>query len=117
MKTDRTRATGVAPDWLTVEEYAAVYGLGRQTAYALVRRYVSSGGLEGMPCEQHGKQYRISRYEVERRLGGPITWPIPGYHSDPTPPASAPEPDTQSARRTRGKRKPDDPAQPRLFIA
>jgi hypothetical protein len=27
MKTNRTTATGVAPDWLTVEEYAAVYGL------------------------------------------------------------------------------------------
>jgi len=117
MTTNRTTTTGGAPDWLTVEEFAAVYGLGRQTAYALVRRYVSSGGREGMPREQHGKQYRISRCEVERRLGGPITWPIPGYHSDPTPPAPAPEPDTQSARRTRGKRKPDDPAQPRLFIA
>lgn len=115
MKTNRTTATGVAPDWLTVEEYAAVYGLGRQTAYALVRRYVSTGGLEGMPCEQHGKQYRISRYEVERRLGGPITWPIPGYHFDPTPPE--PEPDARPARRNRRKRKPDEPDQPRLFIA
>lgn len=115
MKTNRTTATGVAPDWLTVEEYAAVYGLGRQTAYALVRRYVSSGGLEGMPCEQHGKQCRISRHEVERRLGGPITWPNPGYHSDPTPPE--PEPDARPARRARRKRKPDEAAQPRLFIA
>ena len=117
MTTNRTTTTGVAPDWLTVEEFAAVYGLGRQTAYAVVRRYVSSGGVEGMPCEQHGKQYRISRYEVERRLGGPITWPIPGYHSDQTPPVPQPDSDPHSARRTRGKRKSDEPAQPRLFIA
>lgn len=105
----------VPPDWLSVEEYGAIYGLGRQTAYEQVRLYRSSGRREGMPCEQHGKRYRISRYEIERRLGGPITWPIPGYHPDPEPPT--PDPDTQSARRSRGKRPPDDPGQPQLFVA
>ena len=104
---------GVAPDWLTVEEYAAVYGIGRQTAYARVRLYVSSGGREGMPCERHGKLYRISRFEIERRLGGPITWPIPGYHPDP----EAPAPAAPRQTRARRKRKPDDPGQPQLFVA
>jgi hypothetical protein len=77
MTGNRSTPRGPAPDWLSVEEYAAVYGLGRQTGYAQVRLFVSSAGREGMPCELHGKQYRISRYEIERRLGGPITWPIP----------------------------------------
>ena len=113
MTGNRTTPTGPAPDWLTVEEYAAIYGLGRQTAYSQVRLFVSSGGRDGMPCELHGKQYRISRYEIERRLGGPITWPIPGYHPEPP----APEPDAPSTRRARGKRPPDDPDQPQLFIA
>ena len=103
------------PDWLSVGEYGAVYGLGRQTAYAQVRLYQLSGGREGMPCEQHGKQYRISRYEIERRLGGRITWPIPGYHTDPSPPE--PEPDAPLTHRARRKRKPDDPDQPQLFVA
>jgi hypothetical protein len=111
----RSTPTGPAPDWLSVEEYAAIYDLGRQTAYARVRLFVSSGGRDGMPCELHGKQYRISRYEIERRLGGPITWPIPGYHAEPERPE--PEPDKRLTRRARGKRSPDDPDQQRLFIA
>ena len=111
----RSTPTGPAPDWLSVEEYAAIYDLGRQTAYAQVRLFVSSGGRAGMPCELHGKQYRISRYEIERRLGGPVTWPIPGYHREPEPPA--PEPDAPSTRRARTKRLPHDPDQPQLFIA
>jgi hypothetical protein len=115
MTGSRMTPPGPAPDWFTVEEYAAVYSLGRQTAYGRVRLFVSSGGREGMPCELHGKQYRISRYEIERRLGGPVTWPIPGYHSRPEPPA--PEPDAPSTRRMRGKRPPDGPDQPQLFIA
>lgn len=115
MKSHRTTPRGPAPDWFTVEEYAAIYDLGRQTAYGRVRLFVSSGGRAGMPCELHGKQYRISRYEIERRLGGPVTWPIPGYHPESDTPA--PEPDAPSTRRARRKRPPDDPDQPQLFIA
>jgi len=109
-------ASPVPPDWLSVEEYRAVYGLGRQTAYAQVRLFHTSGGREGMPNEQHGKQYRISRYEIECRLGGPITWPIPGLHTDPDPPAHEPTPEPSPARPGRQRRKPDDPEQPRLFV-
>ena len=103
------------PDYLTVDEIAAVMRISRNGAYQRVRRGVATGGREGIPAERVDKQFRISRYVIEERLGGPITWPIPGFHdipntrtADPTPEPLATQPDpkpaTPPAKPTRRKR-------------
>ena len=88
------------PDYLTVDEIAAVMRISRNGAYQRVRRGVATDGLEVIPAERVDKQFRISRYVIEERLGGPITWPIPGFHdipntrtADPAPEPLATQPD------------------------
>ena len=78
------------PDFLTVDEVAAVMRISRNRAYELVRRGVATDGREGIPAERVDKQFRISRYVIEERLGGPITWPIPGFHDIPNTRTSDP---------------------------
>ena len=79
------------PDFLTVDEVAAVMRISRNGAYQRVRRGVATNGREGIPAERVDKQFRISRYVIEERLGGPITRPFPGFHDIA---------DTQSAKPT-----------------
>ena len=64
------------PDFLTVEEAAAVLRIGRTSAYRQARRYLATNGAEGLCADRFGKQIRIPRCHLEQRLGGPITWPI-----------------------------------------
>ena len=64
------------PDFLTVEEAAAVLRIGRTSAYQLARRYLDTDGAEGLCADRFGKQLRIPRGHLEQRLGAPITWPI-----------------------------------------
>ena len=103
------------PDYLTVDELAAVMRISRNGAYQRVRRGVATNGREGIPAERVDKQFRISRYVIEERLGGPITWPIPGFHdisntrrADPTSGPLAtqpvPKPETPPAKPTRRRR-------------
>jgi len=103
------------PDYLTVDEVAAVMRISRNGAYQRVRRGVATDGREGIPAERVDKQFRISRYVIEERLGGPITWPIPGFHdisntrtADPVaePLATQPDPtpETSPAKSTRRTR-------------
>jgi hypothetical protein len=103
------------PDYLTVDEVAAVMRISRNGAYQRVRRGVATNGREGIPAERVDKQFRISRYVIEERLGGPITWPIPGFHdisntqpADPAPEPLAkqldPKPETPPAKSTRRQR-------------
>ena len=73
------------PDFLTVEEAAAVLRIGRTSAYRQARRYLATNGAEGLCADRFGKQIRIPRCGLEQRLGGPITWPI---FTDGTPVAS-----------------------------
>lgn len=100
------------PDLFTVVETAAILRISRGNAYKGVRRYVATNGREGIPAERFDKQFRVPRYKLEEFLGGPVTWPIPGFHNVPdvpVPPAPAP-------RRQRSTS--PDPAvdsQPRLF--
>ena len=68
------------PDFLTVDEVAAILRIGRNRAYELARRRAATDGRDGIPAVRFDKQFRISRYMLEERLGGPITWPIPGFH-------------------------------------
>lgn len=73
-------------EFLTVEQTAAVCGIGRTSAYQLARRAADHG--EGdFPAVRFGKQLRIPRRKLEDLIGGPITLP-----NDPPLP---PEPTTE----------------------
>lgn len=121
-----------APDYLTVVEVAAIKRISRGRAYELVRLGVATNGEDGIPAERVDKQFRISKYTIEEQLGGPITWPIPGFHdcaSVPSDEASveppAPQPASTPAatppkptRRNRSKSSDSQPdTQLRLFPA
>ena len=101
------------PDFLTVEEAAAVLRIGRTSAYRQARKFIATNGAEGLCADRFGKQIRIPRCHLEQRLGGPITWPI---FTDDTPVASpvASITPTPSAKRTarRASRPPDQDALP-----
>ena len=58
-----------APDFLTVEEAAAVLRIGRSKAYELAREYLATDGASGMPVIRLGKQLRVPRvlYSNNRR--------------------------------------------------
>jgi excisionase family DNA binding protein len=73
----RRPTTDTAPDLLTLEEAARVLRVGRTTAYADVRRWFATGGADGLPAVRVRRQVRVPRRELEDRIGGPITWPIP----------------------------------------
>ena len=93
------------PDLLTIEEAAAVLRIGRTAAYQLARRYLASGGKEGLPVVRVGRLLRVPRVELEKLIGGPITWPLLGPTTVPeeslVPATNAAGP-TGRARRARG---------------
>jgi len=90
--------TAGPPDWLTVDELAAVLRISRNNAYKEVRRGVATGGREGVPAVRIDKQFRVSRYVLEELLGGPITWPLPAPVA--VEPRVAKQPTTRSSRST-----------------
>lgn len=49
------------PDMLTVEEMARAFRLGRSQAYELTKRYRLTGGKEGIPVLQLGRQLRVPK--------------------------------------------------------
>lgn len=61
------------PDVLTVEEAAAVLRIGRNAAYELTVRWRCTGGREGLPVIQLGRQLRVPRAALERLLAGEAT--------------------------------------------
>jgi hypothetical protein len=65
------------PDFLTLDEAAAVLRVGRSTAYREANAFERSGGRIGIPVVRYGKQFRVPRCRLEEQLGGPITWPVP----------------------------------------
>lgn len=67
---------GVVPDFLTVEEAAAVLRIGRTAAYQLAREFLASDGAQGIPVIRCGRQLRVPRCRLEEQLGGPLTWPL-----------------------------------------
>jgi hypothetical protein len=99
-----TSPTG-PPDFLTLDEAAAVIRIGRTVAYQLARRYLDTDGREGLPVVRFGKQLRFPRCRLEEFLGGPITWPPPPPDSSPLPPEPAlrsikPRPRPSNARQS-----------------
>ena len=56
------------PEVLTIEEAAKVLRIGRGAAYALARRYLDSGGREGLPVVRLGRSRRVPRAGLLRLL-------------------------------------------------
>ena len=91
-----------APDFLTVEEAAAVLRIGRSKAYELAREYLATDGTSGLPVIRLGKQLRAPRALLERWMGSSITWPIA---NDRTPAASPVVSIASTTRRSRPDRR------------
>lgn len=49
------------PDFLTVEEAARILRVGRSRAYELTQRWRATGGREGIPVVQLGRQLRVPK--------------------------------------------------------
>ncbi len=52
------------PEFLTVEEVASVLRIGRTSAYAQVRRFLATGGEEGLACVRVGRTVRVSKATI-----------------------------------------------------
>ncbi len=89
------------PDFLTVEEAAAVLRIGRTSAYRQARLFIATTGVEGLCADRFGKQIRIPRCYLEQRLGGPITWPILADERPVASPVASITSDASAARVTR----------------
>lgn len=53
------------PEFLTVEEAAALLRIGRTSAYALAREWRETGGQRGLPVVELGRQLRVPRAALE----------------------------------------------------
>jgi transposase len=60
---------GERTEVLTVEEAAKVLRIGRSAAYEQARRYVETGGAEGLPVVRLGRALRVPRHALVRLLG------------------------------------------------
>lgn len=56
------------PDVLTIEEAATLLRIGRTSAYALARRWRATGGREGLPNIELGRQLRVPGVALRRLL-------------------------------------------------
>ncbi len=56
------------PDFLTVEEAAAVLRIGRSAAYDLTALWRATGGREGLPVVQRGRRLRVPKAGLQRLL-------------------------------------------------
>jgi hypothetical protein len=84
------------PLMLTVEQARAVLGIGRSLAYGEVRRYLATGGREGIPAVRIGSAIRIPRAGlVDLILAAPapavsepvslhVVTPVPSPQQTPT---------------------------------
>ena len=66
------------PEVLTVEEAAELLRISRNSAYALTRRWRHTGGREGLPVIELGRNLRVPKHELERLLGVPTSEPDAG---------------------------------------
>jgi hypothetical protein len=84
MKRRETIEAAVAelPLMLTVEQARAVLGIGRSLAYGEVRRYLASGGREGIPAVRIGGAIRIPRAGLVDLLLAGLCYveQLPSYH-------------------------------------
>ena len=99
--------TGAVPDLLTPREAMTVLRIGRTTLYEEARRYTESGGTNGIPNVQVGKQRRFTRVALEEMIGCPITWPP--LAANTTAADQSPDTPAPRARSQRTRRPPDSP--------
>ena len=72
MANEPSIAADAVPQFLTVEEAAAVLRIGRTSAYELARRWLTTSGREGLPVIRLGRTLRVPQAALERlahRLG------------------------------------------------
>ena len=53
---------------LTVEEAARILRIGRSAAYEQARRFIATGGAEGLPALRLGRRLRVPREALNRML-------------------------------------------------
>ena len=68
MNTLASSKTATEPYMLTVKDAAALLGIGRTLAYQLVRRYVETGGAEGIPVVRVGRLWRVPRQALFEQI-------------------------------------------------
>ena len=56
------------PAVLTVEEAARILRIGRSAAYDQARRFIATGGAEGLPAVRLGRCLRVPRQALVRLL-------------------------------------------------
>jgi hypothetical protein len=96
------------PAMLTVEEAACVLRIGRSLAYQLANRYVTSGGIDGLPVVRLGGVLRVPGFAVRELTTTGVIVQLTS-----TPPVS-----TVTTRATRARRsKSVDRAQLSLLTA
>ena len=59
------------PEFLTVEEAAAVLRIGRTSAYLLTQRWRHTRGESGLPVQRLGRLLRVPRSAIERMAASP----------------------------------------------
>lgn len=59
------------PEFLTIEEAAAVLRIGRTSAYLLAQQWRHSGGRSGLPVQRLGRLLRVPRSALERMAVSP----------------------------------------------
>jgi hypothetical protein len=84
------------PDFLTVEDAAAVLRIGRTAAYEPAQRYRATGGAEGLPVVVLGRLLRVPRAQLEALAGGLLG--EPNERSSRPAPADRPRPSRQHLR-------------------
>ncbi|KAA0233126.1 MAG: DNA-binding protein [Actinobacteria bacterium] len=70
------------PDFLTVEETAAVLRIGRTSAYAEIRRWERTGGAAGIPSVRFGRSVRVPKAVILRLLDPTRRRPVDGNAHD-----------------------------------
>ena len=90
------------PLMLTVEQAREVLGIGRSLAYSEVRRYLATGGREGIPAVRIGSAIRVPRAGLVDLV---LAAPAPAVSGPATLHAVTPPPSQRgSTNRTRRSR-------------
>ena len=63
------------PDVLTIDEAADVLRISRNQAYALAKQWRETGGEEGLPVVELGRNLRVPKAGLARLLCGDIPLP------------------------------------------
>lgn len=88
-------------EYLTVREVMEYLRLGRTTVYAQARRYLETGGAEGLPCRRFGRSLRFPLAELEADATRPADATASGSATTEPSPRSRRQPRrTQPTTRT-----------------